>query len=204
MNCKNGNVNWKTQTGRWSKNTQNKEIVLHKQRSVSDKLYILLMSGLTLLQTLTSSAHAALPYSTVWIPWAPWRLHWHLVIKWSNDILQTRCFAGPPCSCWLTGGPYVITALRPPHKKKRPKPAHRRLISNVFSSLRPFSPHRSVKPLWHTGLSTHAGAADACTELLNSLSLALSPPSPLLSSRCFSPSLPPSHLTPYVWWSLSC
>ena len=117
MNCKNGNVNWKTQTGRWSKNTQNKEIVLHKQRSVSDKLYILLMSGLTLLQTLTSSAHAALPYSTVWIPWAPWRLHWHLVIKWSNDILQTRCFAGPPCSCWLTGGPYVITALRPPHKK---------------------------------------------------------------------------------------
>ncbi len=33
--------------------------------------------------------------------------------KWSNHILQTLCFSGPPSSCWLTDSRYVITALRP-------------------------------------------------------------------------------------------
>lgn len=53
--------------------------------------------------------------------------------------------------------------------------------------MRPF-PRTARRSLSDTGLSTHAGAADACTESLNSLSLPLSLPLSLLLS--FSPSLP--------------
>ncbi len=87
-------------------------------------------------------------------------------IKWSNHALQTLCFSGLLSSSGLTDSRYVITALRPKH-------AHIRLIISCLFPRVSVSPTASLG-FSDTGLSTHAGAADACVESLNSLSLSLS------------------------------
>lgn len=93
----------------------NRQIVLYKRRSVSNKQTVCLTdvrsdspSDTHFLCTCGTAIQRGVDsLGTLAAALTP-------CIKWSNDILQTHCFAGPPCSCWLTGGPYVITALRPP------------------------------------------------------------------------------------------